>query len=194
MVDINLDAGRRVHTIVVAGHPSLTRHTNRYTAGVLKSYSFTEEEFFTADGAPPEIAALRKAGFTKLGKDVYAYTHSPPRTPSYTTPTPTHVHPHTPTHTYTPTHVHPPSHSPTHARSSSSGRLARRWRRELRTDFPISDSPTPTACPSHSKPWWVSVRVCMHGSVCACVLDSVIFDSPTPTVCHSRSKPWWVYT
>jgi glutamate-1-semialdehyde 2,1-aminomutase len=40
----------------------------RYAAGILKSYSFDDDEFFSSDGAPAEIAELRKAGFSKLGE------------------------------------------------------------------------------------------------------------------------------
>jgi hypothetical protein len=35
--------------------------------GILASYSFDDEEFFRADGAPDDVAAQRKAGFEKLG-------------------------------------------------------------------------------------------------------------------------------
>jgi len=40
----------------------------RFTAGILKSYSFDDDEFFNADGAPPAIAELRRKGFAELGK------------------------------------------------------------------------------------------------------------------------------
>jgi len=38
----------------------------KWTAGLLRSYSFEGDEFFAADGAPPAVAAQREAGFKKL--------------------------------------------------------------------------------------------------------------------------------
>ena len=40
----------------------------RWTMGVLRSYSFEGDEFFSADGAPAEVVEVRKAGFAALGK------------------------------------------------------------------------------------------------------------------------------
>ncbi|MGE4220974.1 MAG: aminotransferase class III-fold pyridoxal phosphate-dependent enzyme [Alphaproteobacteria bacterium] len=51
-----------------AKHPSLTGHSRmaRRVASLIPSYSYGEERFFRCDGAPDEIAALRRAGFMRL--------------------------------------------------------------------------------------------------------------------------------
>ena len=40
----------------------------KLTAGILKSYSFEDDEFFSADGAPSAVIEQRKKGFAELGK------------------------------------------------------------------------------------------------------------------------------
>ena len=48
----------------------------KFTAGILKSYSFDGDDFFSADGAPPSVVERRKKGFEALG--ICAETHPPP--------------------------------------------------------------------------------------------------------------------
>ncbi|OYZ99435.1 MAG: glutamate-1-semialdehyde 2,1-aminomutase, partial [Polynucleobacter sp. 24-46-87] len=51
-----------------AKHPSLAGHSRmaKRVARLVPHYSFTEEEFFRVDGAPENIARLRKTGFMRL--------------------------------------------------------------------------------------------------------------------------------
>ncbi|MGE4218029.1 MAG: aminotransferase class III-fold pyridoxal phosphate-dependent enzyme, partial [Alphaproteobacteria bacterium] len=53
-----------------AKHPSLTGHARmaRRVAALIPSYSYGEERFFRCDGAPDEIAALRRTGFMRLAE------------------------------------------------------------------------------------------------------------------------------
>jgi glutamate-1-semialdehyde 2,1-aminomutase len=53
-----------------AKHPSLTGHSRmaRRVARLVPYYEFGEERFFDSDGAPAEIAALRRAGFMRLAE------------------------------------------------------------------------------------------------------------------------------
>lgn len=41
----------------------------KWTAPILKSYSFDDAEFFSADGAPADVAALRRDGMERLAKE-----------------------------------------------------------------------------------------------------------------------------
>ncbi len=52
----------------LAKHPSLTGHSkmSRRFAALVPFYEYGEEEFFRADGAPDQVAATRRAGFTRL--------------------------------------------------------------------------------------------------------------------------------
>ncbi len=51
-----------------AKHPSLGGHARiaRRMAGLVPFYEYDEEHFFCCDGAPPEVAARRRAGFMRL--------------------------------------------------------------------------------------------------------------------------------
>ena len=51
-----------------AKHPSLTGHSRiaRRLAALMPYYEYDEPRFFISDGAPPEIAALRRRGFEAL--------------------------------------------------------------------------------------------------------------------------------
>ena len=51
-----------------AKHPSLTGHArmSRRLAKLVPFYEYDESQFFCSDGAPPELAALRRAGFMRL--------------------------------------------------------------------------------------------------------------------------------
>jgi glutamate-1-semialdehyde 2,1-aminomutase len=53
-----------------AKHPSLTGHSRmaRRVARLVPYYEFGEERFFDSDGAPAEIAALRRSGFMRLAE------------------------------------------------------------------------------------------------------------------------------
>ena len=55
-----------------AKHPSLTGHSNmaRRVAGLVPFYQYDDDGFYTADGAPADIAAKRRADFTRLA-DLY---------------------------------------------------------------------------------------------------------------------------
>jgi glutamate-1-semialdehyde 2,1-aminomutase len=51
-----------------AKHPSLTGHARmaRRIASLIPFYEYSEKRFFTADDAPDDVAALRRAGFKRL--------------------------------------------------------------------------------------------------------------------------------
>ncbi|HEY2900002.1 MAG TPA: aminotransferase class III-fold pyridoxal phosphate-dependent enzyme [Polyangia bacterium] len=53
-----------------AKHPSLRGHSRmaRLAARLVRFYEYSDEQFFRADGAPPEIAARRQGGFMRLGE------------------------------------------------------------------------------------------------------------------------------
>src|SRR5215470_4880553 len=53
-----------------AKHRSLTGHSkmSRRVARLLPFYEFSEDNYFKADGAPPEIAIQRKEAFFALAK------------------------------------------------------------------------------------------------------------------------------
>ncbi len=53
-----------------AKHPSLAGHSlwAKRIARLVPGYSYTEAEFFAADGAPPEVQALRRAGLARLSQ------------------------------------------------------------------------------------------------------------------------------
>ena len=54
-----------------AKHRSLTGHAriSRRLAGLVPFYSYGEQEFFTSDGAPDEIAASRRGALERLARD-----------------------------------------------------------------------------------------------------------------------------
>ena len=53
-----------------AKHPSLGGHARlaRRFARLVRYYEYDETRFFTADDAPEEVAAVRRAGFTQLSQ------------------------------------------------------------------------------------------------------------------------------
>ena len=53
-----------------AKHPSLGGHARiaRLVARLVRYYEYDETRFFNADGAPEEVAAVRRAGFTRLSQ------------------------------------------------------------------------------------------------------------------------------
>jgi glutamate-1-semialdehyde 2,1-aminomutase len=53
-----------------AKHPSLAGHVRlaRRVAALVPYYEYDEEEFFSSDGAPAEVAETRRAGFTRLAE------------------------------------------------------------------------------------------------------------------------------
>ncbi len=53
-----------------AKHPSLRGHSNisRFVARLVPFYEYGEERFFRCDGAPEQIAELRRAGFARLAE------------------------------------------------------------------------------------------------------------------------------
>ncbi len=59
---------RRRWQLSRAKHPSLAGHSRiaKRIASVLPGYSYDEAAFFASDGAPPEVVALRRAGFARL--------------------------------------------------------------------------------------------------------------------------------
>tara|TARA_B110000503_G_scaffold30128_1_gene48718 strand:+ start:21516 stop:23234 length:1719 start_codon:yes stop_codon:yes gene_type:complete len=60
-----------------AKHPSLRGHAkwSRRLSRQVAGYSFDEDRYFTSDGAPPDIAALRRTGLSRLSQ--VATTSSP---------------------------------------------------------------------------------------------------------------------
>jgi len=54
----------------LAKHPSLSGHARlaRRFAGLVRYYEYDETQFFNADDAPAEVAAVRRAGFTQLAQ------------------------------------------------------------------------------------------------------------------------------
>ena len=54
-----------------AKHASLTGHVRmaKRVAGLIPFYEFDEGAFFSSDGAPPDVAARRRAGFDELERD-----------------------------------------------------------------------------------------------------------------------------
>ena len=62
-----------------AKHPSLSGHVRlaRRLAGLIPFYAYTEQRFFSSDGAPDDIAARRRAGFWRLS---HLYHERFPRT------------------------------------------------------------------------------------------------------------------
>jgi glutamate-1-semialdehyde 2,1-aminomutase len=63
-----LAALRRRLQLSRAKHPSLTGHVRmaRRFASLIPFYDYDEKRFFTSDGAPDDVAALRRAGFKRL--------------------------------------------------------------------------------------------------------------------------------
>src|SRR5215475_15782769 len=59
---------RRRLELSKAKHPSLTGHARmaRRVASLVPFYDYDEKRFFTSDGAPDDIAALRRGGFKRL--------------------------------------------------------------------------------------------------------------------------------
>lgn len=57
-----------------AKHPSLTGHVrmSRRVAGLIPFYEFGEQRFYSADDAPADIVAARRAGFARLAADYAA--------------------------------------------------------------------------------------------------------------------------
>ncbi len=55
-----------------AKHPSLAGHSlwAKRIGRLIPGYSYDESRFFTADGAPPEVVALRRAGFDRLSRQL----------------------------------------------------------------------------------------------------------------------------
>jgi glutamate-1-semialdehyde 2,1-aminomutase len=55
-----------------AKHPSLAGHARiaRWLAKQMPFYEFTGDAFFAADGAPEDVAAARRRGFTRLAEDL----------------------------------------------------------------------------------------------------------------------------
>ncbi len=55
-----------------AKHPSLRGHAKMslYVARLVPHYEYGEEEFFSTDGAPPEVAARRREGFERLAAEL----------------------------------------------------------------------------------------------------------------------------
>ena len=60
-----------------AGHVRIAKRM----AGLIPFYEFSGEDFFRADGAPPDVAAARKAGFDRLSA---LYTERYPKTAALT--------------------------------------------------------------------------------------------------------------
>src|SRR5262245_40892179 len=60
--------GWRRLELSLAKHPSLAGHAklSRRMAALLPYYGYNEREFFACDGAPPEVAAQRRAAFDRL--------------------------------------------------------------------------------------------------------------------------------
>jgi glutamate-1-semialdehyde 2,1-aminomutase len=63
-----LPAAKRRLELSLAKHPSLTGHSRmaKRVSGLLPGYAYDEARFFAADGAPPAVAAQRRAGFMRL--------------------------------------------------------------------------------------------------------------------------------
>src|ERR1700752_752081 len=64
---------RRLHTRLLlsrAKHPSLLGHARlaKRVARLMPAFSYSEERFFTSDGAPPDVADLRRTGFDRLSQ------------------------------------------------------------------------------------------------------------------------------
>jgi glutamate-1-semialdehyde 2,1-aminomutase len=59
---------RRRLELSLAKHPSLTGHSRmaKRVASLVPGYAYDEARFFGADGAPPDVQARRRAGFTRL--------------------------------------------------------------------------------------------------------------------------------
>jgi glutamate-1-semialdehyde 2,1-aminomutase len=64
----SLAALRRRLQLSKAKHPSLTGHARmaRRVASLMPFYDYGEKRFFTSDGAPGDVAAVRRAGFKRL--------------------------------------------------------------------------------------------------------------------------------
>ncbi|MBO0753618.1 MAG: glutamate-1-semialdehyde 2,1-aminomutase, partial [Bradyrhizobiaceae bacterium] len=64
----SLVALRRRLALSAAKHPSLTGHARlaRRIASLIPFYEYDEKRFFCSDGAPDDVAALRRAGFERL--------------------------------------------------------------------------------------------------------------------------------
>jgi glutamate-1-semialdehyde 2,1-aminomutase len=64
-----LTLGRRLE-LSQAKHRSLAGHAHmaRRLASFVPFYDFDEERFFDSDGAPADVAALRRAGFFRLSE------------------------------------------------------------------------------------------------------------------------------
>src|SRR5580704_10787245 len=64
-----LTLGRRLE-LSQAKHRSLAGHARmaRRLAGLVPFYDFDEERFFDSDGAPADVAGLRRAGFFRLSE------------------------------------------------------------------------------------------------------------------------------
>lgn len=150
----------------------------KLTAGILRSYSFDDDEFFSADGAPPAIAEQRKKGFAELGENASTRLFSLHRLVSFGAPSSLRSF-------FTSSIACLLNSSRTsdfshllflvlfvlttcRQASDSNSRRAARWRklsRSLPTASVTSGSLTPTACLSHSSArceddggcgsWWV---------------------------------------
>ncbi len=62
--------GRRLE-LSQAKHRSLAGHARmaRRLAGILPHYEYDEERFFSADNAPADVVAARRAGFARRSSD-----------------------------------------------------------------------------------------------------------------------------
>jgi glutamate-1-semialdehyde 2,1-aminomutase len=67
---LSLKALRTRLELSKAKHPSLTGHARmaRRIAALIPYYAYDEARFFGSDGAPAEVVALRRAGFTRLAE------------------------------------------------------------------------------------------------------------------------------
>jgi glutamate-1-semialdehyde 2,1-aminomutase len=63
---------RTITAIVTIRARSLTPACARLLSGLVRARAYTDETFFTADGAPPELVATRKAGLDRLAASVRA--------------------------------------------------------------------------------------------------------------------------
>lgn len=62
---------KRMLTLVAS---SPTPWIARLMSGIVSTYKFTEDEFFKADGAPPDVQAKRRQGLDALQKSFDAQT------------------------------------------------------------------------------------------------------------------------
>jgi glutamate-1-semialdehyde 2,1-aminomutase len=68
---VSLPGIRRRLQLSRAKHASLAGHArlSKWVAGLVPFYEFDETTFFRSDGAPPEVASRRQAGFETLSRD-----------------------------------------------------------------------------------------------------------------------------